>query len=121
MISPTIRPHIPSPSRRNSLTSLAIRLAIHASTTSHTQIVPLPGGGYVLDTPGIRSFGLQNLDPLDLAFCFPEIKEWSSRCEYRNCTHTVEPHCAVFDAVEQGYIAQTRYVSYTLMLEDLQR
>ncbi|MCA8957856.1 MAG: ribosome small subunit-dependent GTPase A [Planctomycetes bacterium] len=90
-------------------------------TTSHTQIVPLPGGGYVLDTPGIRSFGLQNLDPLDLAFCFPEIKEWSSRCEYRNCTHTVEPHCAVFDAVEQGYIAQTRYVSYTLMLEDLQR
>ena len=90
-------------------------------TTSHTQLIPLPGGGHVLDTPGIRSFGLQNLAPLDLAFCFPEIKSLVSGCEYRNCTHTVEPECAIFQAVENGEIAESRYVSYTLMLEDLNR
>lgn len=88
-------------------------------TTTHTQLIPLPGGGHVLDTPGIRSFGLQNLDPLDLAFCFREIKEYSQDCVYRNCTHTHEPDCAVFAAVEAGEIAETRYASYTLMLEDL--
>ena len=88
-------------------------------TTSHTQLVPLPGGGHVLDTPGIRSFGLQNLEPLDLAFCFPDIREFATKCAFRNCTHTVEPDCAVLPAAEEGYIAQSRYVSYTLMLKDL--
>jgi ribosome biogenesis GTPase len=90
-------------------------------TTSHTQLVPLPGGGYVLDTPGIRSFGLQNLEPLDLAFCFPEIKERVHDCAFSNCTHTVEPDCAVIRAVDAEEIAASRYVSYTLMLEDLQK
>jgi ribosome biogenesis GTPase len=88
-------------------------------TTSHTQLVPLPGGGYVLDTPGIRSFGLQNLDALDLAFCFPDIRHFVAGCEYRNCTHTVEPNCAVQDAVVDGRIAPSRYGSYELMLADL--
>ena len=60
-------------------------------TTTHTQLVPVPGGGHVLDTPGIRSFGLQNLEPLDLTFCFPDIREFASKCAFRNCTHTVEP------------------------------
>ncbi len=90
-------------------------------TTTHTQLIALPGGGHVLDTPGIRSFGLQNLEPLDLAFCFPEIKERGVGCEYRNCTHTMEPDCAVIRAVDDEEIAASRYVSYTLMLEDLQR
>ncbi len=88
-------------------------------TTSHTQLIPLPGGGHVLDTPGIRSFGLQNLEPLDLAFCFPDIKEFVHKCAFRNCTHTVEPDCAVLPAAEENLIAQSRYVSYTLMLRDL--
>ena len=90
-------------------------------TTTHTELIALPGGGHVLDTPGIRSFGLQNLEPLDLAFCFPEIKERSQQCEYRNCTHTLEPDCAVVRSVDAEEIAASRYVSYTLMLEDLQR
>lgn len=90
-------------------------------TTTHTQLIALPDGGHVLDTPGIRSFGLQNLEPLDLAFCFPEIKERSPGCEFRNCTHTLEPDCAVIRAVDNEEIAASRYVSYTLMLEDLQQ
>ena len=88
-------------------------------TTSHTELIPLPGGGYVLDTPGIRSFGLQNLEPLDVAFCFPDIKQFVPGCEYRNCQHTVEPNCAVVTALDNGELAPSRYVSYTLMLEDL--
>ena len=89
-------------------------------TTSHTQLIPIPGGGHVLDTPGIRSFGLQNLEPLDLGFCFPEIKALVPGCEYRNCTHVVEPNCAVLDALARDEIAESRYVSYTLMLADLE-
>jgi ribosome biogenesis GTPase / thiamine phosphate phosphatase len=88
-------------------------------TTSHTQLISLPSGGHVLDTPGIRSFGLQNLEPLDLTHCFPDILEFARQCAFRNCTHTVEPDCAVLPAAEESMIAQSRYVSYTLMLRDL--
>lgn len=88
-------------------------------TTTHSQLVPLPGGGHVVDTPGIRNFGLQHLLPIDLSFCFREIKPYVNQCGYRDCTHTVEPDCAVLAALEGGKIHPTRYQSYKLMLQDL--
>jgi len=90
-------------------------------TTTHTQLVPLPGGGHVLDTPGIRNFGLHHLLPIDLSFCFREIKPYVNTCGYRDCTHTVEPDCAVLAALAAGNIQSTRYKSYKLMLQDLTR
>jgi ribosome biogenesis GTPase len=90
-------------------------------TTTHTRLVPLPGGGHLVDTPGIRNFGLQHLLPIDLSFCFREIKPFVNQCGYRDCTHTVEPDCAVLVALKEGRIQPTRYESYKLMLEDLSR
>jgi len=90
-------------------------------TTTHTRLVPLPGGGHVVDTPGIRNFGLHHLLPIDLSFCFQEIKPYVNQCGYRDCTHTVEPDCAVLAALSAGKIPPTRYESYKLMLADLSR
>ncbi len=90
-------------------------------TTAHTRLLPLPSGGHVLDTPGIRNFGLQHLLPIDLSFCFREIKPYVNQCGYRDCVHTVEPNCAVLAALEAGKIQPSRYESYKLMLQDLSR
>ncbi len=88
-------------------------------TTTHTQLVPLVGGGHLVDTPGIRNFGLQHLQPVDLSFCFREIKPYVNRCGFRDCSHTVEPDCRVLEALALGKIQPTRYESYKLMLADL--
>jgi len=90
-------------------------------TITHTRLVPLPGGGHVVDTPGIRNFGLRHLLPIDLSFCFREIKPYVNQCGYRDCTHTVEPDCAVLAALAADKIQPTRYESYKLMLADLSR
>lgn len=89
-------------------------------TTTHTQLVPLPGGGHVLDSPGIRNFGLYAMKPQELTFLFPEMKSLLPRCEYRNCTHCNEPGCAVREAVTRGEIADSRYRSYGLMLAEVE-
>ncbi len=90
-------------------------------TTTHSQLIALPGGGHILDTPGIRNFGLQGLTPTDLSFCFREVKPLISECGYRNCAHDAEPDCAVLRAVEEGKIAASRFASYRTMLRDLQK
>ncbi|MCA8974185.1 MAG: ribosome small subunit-dependent GTPase A [Planctomycetes bacterium] len=87
-------------------------------TTSHTELIPLPGGGYVLDTPGVRSFALFCVGPQELQFLFPEIGERLPRCEFRSCLHENEANCAVLAAVEGGDIAASRYASYRLLLAD---
>ena len=88
-------------------------------TTSHTELIPLPGGGHVLDTPGIRSFGLFGVEPQEIQFLFPEIKPRIGECAYRNCSHTSEPDCAVLAALEQGAIHPRRYESYRAIMADL--
>lgn len=90
-------------------------------TTTHTQLIPLPGGGHVLDTPGIRSFSLFAVDPQEVQFCYPEIKPLVGQCAYRNCLHIEEPDCAVRDACDRGLIHPGRYASYLAILEELQR
>ena len=81
-------------------------------TTTFTEMHPLGIGGYIIDTPGIRGFGLFNIKKEELAHFFREIFKFSSQCRYHNCTHLHEPGCAVKDAVEKGNIASTRYNSY---------
>ena len=86
-------------------------------TTTHTELLRLPGGGHVLDTPGVRSFHLFSTGSQELQFLFPEIAALLPECEYRSCLHRDERNCAVRRAVDGGTIAATRYASYATMLE----
>ena len=79
---------------------------------------PLPGGGYLIDTPGIKGFGTFDIGREELTSYFREIFHFSKDCRFNNCTHTHEPGCAVRKAVEDHYIAESRYQSYLSMLDD---
>lgn len=87
-------------------------------TTTFSEVFPLTGGGLLIDTPGIKGFGLVDIAPEELARYFPDLFRYAPQCQYYNCTHTHEPNCAVTDAVAKGEIAESRYVSYLKMLED---
>ena len=82
-------------------------------TTSFAQMLPLDFGGYIIDTPGVRAFGLVELERNCISHYFPEIFKTAENCRFYNCTHTNEPGCAVKEAVENGDIAWSRYHSYT--------
>lgn len=87
-------------------------------TTTFSEMLELPEGGYIIDTPGIKGFGTFNMDPEELTSYFPEIFHFSKGCKFSNCTHTHEPGCAVLKAIDDHFIAQSRYQSYLNMLED---
>ena len=87
-------------------------------TTTFSEMLPLPSGGYIIDTPGIKGFGTFNIEPEELTGYFKEIFRFSRDCRFSNCTHTHEPGCAVLKAVEEHYIAASRYQSYLSMLDD---
>lgn len=87
-------------------------------TTTFSEMLQLVDGGYIIDTPGIRGFGTFDMEPEEISSYFKEIFRFSKNCRFSNCTHTHEPGCAVLDAVENHYIAASRYQSYLSMLED---
>ena len=87
-------------------------------TTTFSEMFPLPQGGYLIDTPGVKGFGTIDFDRHEVAHFFPEIFEISQDCRFGNCTHTHEPGCAVLSAVEEARISQSRYNSYLSILED---
>jgi len=87
--------------------------------TTFPEMHPLPGGGYVIDTPGIRGFGVIDFDRSEIYHFFPEIFKLSSGCRFYNCLHMKEPGCAVRKAVAGNEIEPWRYKSYvSMMLED---
>jgi ribosome biogenesis GTPase len=87
-------------------------------TTTFSEMIPLEGGGWVVDTPGIKGFGTFDMEPEEITGYFKEIFHFSHDCRFNNCTHTHEPGCAVLKALEDHYIAQSRYQSYLSMLND---
>jgi ribosome biogenesis GTPase len=87
-------------------------------TTSLYEMYPLGSGGFVIDSPGLRGFGLVDLEKEEIAKYFPEMLEASRECRFTPCTHTHEPGCAVKAAVEAGTISPERYNSYLGMLEE---
>lgn len=87
-------------------------------TTSLYEMYRLASGGTVIDTPGLRGFGLVNLEKEEIARYFPEMLKAAEHCRFTPCTHTHEPGCAVKDAVENGEISPERYTSYLGMIED---
>ena len=90
-------------------------------TTVVPQLVPLDMGGWVADTPGIRALALFDVDPEELDAYFPDIAPLVAQCRFSDCTHTVEPGCAVIEAVEEGRVADHRYESYVRLREEHQK
>jgi ribosome biogenesis GTPase len=88
-------------------------------TTVAAYLHPLPSGGYVADTPGLREVGLWGLPPTALDSCFPEMRPYLERCRFPDCRHYREPGCAVREALSSGMIAAQRYESYRRMLEEV--
>lgn len=87
-------------------------------TTTFSEMLELPEGGYIIDTPGIKGFGTFNMEPEEITSYFKEIFRFSKDCRFGNCTHTHEPGCAVLKALENHFIAPSRYQSYLSMLDD---
>ncbi len=87
-------------------------------TTTFSEMFELPFGGYIIDTPGIKGFGLIDIPREELGGFFPEILERASQCQYHNCSHTHEPGCKVKEAAASGEIAESRYKSYINMYLD---
>lgn len=81
-------------------------------TTTTARLYHLPGGGELIDSPGIREFGLEHFDPERVAQGFIEFRDWLGSCRFRDCRHRDEPGCALREAVDQGMVAARRYASY---------
>ena len=116
---------VPHANLRTAEISDAHNLGQHTTTFSemislsslHSPLSSEPAG-WLIDTPGIKGFGTFDMEPEELTSYFPEIFHFSKNCRFSNCTHTHEPGCAVLKALEDHYIAQSRYQSYLSMMED---
>jgi ribosome biogenesis GTPase / thiamine phosphate phosphatase len=89
-------------------------------TTVGAFMHPLPGGGYVVDTPGLREVGMWAIAPSELDRCFPEIRALRDECRFADCTHRSEPECAVREALAAGKLDRERYESYLKLREELE-
>ncbi|MDX9782217.1 MAG: ribosome small subunit-dependent GTPase A [Bacteroidales bacterium] len=87
-------------------------------TTTFYEIHPLSSGGFIIDTPGIKGFGLVEMAKEELSHYFPEMLRLNHECRFAPCTHTHEPGCRIKEAVEEGIISEERYISYLGMLEE---
>lgn len=88
-------------------------------TTTFAEMFDLPGGGHIIDTPGVREFGLVDIEKEELAHYFPEMRKKMNDCQFNNCMHIEEPNCAVKKAVMQGEISEERYISYRTILDTM--
>lgn len=107
---------LPNANLRTSAISDAHNTGMH--TTTFSEMLEMPNGGYLIDTPGIKGFGTFDMEPEELTSYFKDIFLFSKSCRFNNCTHTHEPGCAVLEAVKEHYIAESRYQSYMSMLAD---
>jgi len=87
-------------------------------TTTFAEMFSLPEGGYIIDTPGIKGFGMVHMQKEEIYHFFPEIFKHASKCQYNNCLHVEEPNCAVKLAVEKEEIYLSRYNSYLSIIND---
>ena len=115
---------VPHANQRTADISDAHQTGMHTPTFS--EMIPLeshstfntPHSSFLIDTPGIKGFGTFDMEREELTSYFKEIFEFSKQCRFSDCTHTHEPGCAVLKAIEDHYIAQSRYQSYLSMLDD---
>lgn len=107
---------IPGINLKTAAISEAHQTGMH--TTTFSEMYPLPDGGYIIDTPGVKGFGTIDFNVEEVAHYFPEIFKVSADCKYNNCTHIHEPGCAVKAALEENLISESRYASYLSIIED---
>jgi len=88
-------------------------------TTTTAELLPLSGGGYIADTPGLRELAIRDVEPEDVGWLFPEFRPYLNTCRFSNCSHREEVDCAVRRAVEEGEIAAQRYRSYRRVYEEM--
>ncbi len=101
---------IPGLNRKIGAISDAHQKGIH--TTTFSEMLPLPAGGFLIDTPGIQEFGIADITKYELSQYFREMNHFRANCKFNSCMHINEPGCAVIKAVEEGEIALSRYESY---------
>ncbi len=87
-------------------------------TTTFAEMFPLSFGGFIIDSPGIKEFGLTQFTRTEIAERFPEMRKYMHQCRFSNCTHIHEPGCSVIDAIERGDISLSRYENYLSILSD---
>jgi ribosome biogenesis GTPase len=90
-------------------------------TTTFAEMLPLDDGGYIIDTPGIKTLSFNYLEPQDVAHNFREFFQRSTSCRFHNCTHRNEPGCAVKEAVENGKISELRYQNYLAIMDEIEQ
>jgi ribosome biogenesis GTPase len=90
-------------------------------TTTFAEMFDLPFGGRVIDTPGLREFGIVDISKQEISHYYPEMKILLNDCQFNNCLHTNEPGCAIKKALEEGLIHEERYVSYYNILESIEK
>jgi ribosome biogenesis GTPase len=105
---------VPGVNRKTGNISKAHKKGTHMTTFS--EMVPLPDGGFIIDTPGIQEFGLADINKYELSQYFREMNLYRDKCKFNSCMHINEPGCAVMEAVNEGKIAVSRYESYLSML-----
>jgi len=88
-------------------------------TTTFAEMFDIPGGGKIIDTPGMREFGLVDISKQELSHYFPEMRERLNNCQFNNCLHINEPGCAIKESVADGEISEDRYISYYNILESI--
>ncbi len=88
-------------------------------TTTFAEMFDLPSGGRIIDTPGMREFGLVDIERQEVSHYFPEMRSRLNDCQFNNCLHVNEPGCAIKEAVMQGEISEDRYVSYVNILDSV--
>lgn len=89
-------------------------------TTTFAEIFDLPDGGRIIDTPGVKEFGIINFDKQEVSHYFPEMRVRINECRFNNCMHINEPDCAVTEAVRNGEISEERYISYRNILDSIE-
>lgn len=89
-------------------------------TTTFAEMYNLPDGGAIIDTPGIRELGIIDISKQELSGYFPEMRAVQGNCKYNNCTHLIEPGCAVKEAVREGSISEERYISYAKIYDSIE-
>lgn len=110
---------LPSVQQKTAEISAVHNTGMHTTTFSEMFALPAEmGGGFIIDTPGVKGFGTIDFDKTEVSHYFPEIFKASADCKYGNCTHTHEPGCNVRHMLEENHIAQSRYNSYLSILED---
>ena len=88
-------------------------------TTTASRLLPFEHGGFIIDTPGVREFGITGIPSQELSKCFPEFEPYAAQCRFQPCSHTHEPNCAVREAVEADELAAFRYQAYLKMYSEI--